>query len=326
MSVPSRRAVSMASLVLSTAFLVTCPVLAEPAATTPGQQATAASDSRLKTQFVRLVRDDNGRAMLETAETAYRNADGVTVTLIGAVHIADAAYFAGLDASFDAYDALLYEMVKPATRPGESTRTARREGSLAWVGAMQRFMRDHLELEFQLDAIDYDDRPNFVHADMDSETFLKLQEERKEGFLKLFLRAFAAERKRQRAGEGSAAEELTPFHLLAALKAPDRARQLKLLFARQLRNVEGHMEVLEGPNGSVILTERNKVAVGVLREQLDKGHRNIGIFYGAGHFPGIEAILVNEMGFRRVGQTWRTAWDMSDPEAAPPATKPVSAN
>jgi hypothetical protein len=286
--------------------------LAEPPATRP----TVEPDTR----FTRMVKLDNGDAMLETAEVMYRNADGVTVTLIGAVHIADPEYFSGLDASFDHYDALLYEMVKPPTKPGESVRTARRSGSIAWIGAFQRFLRNNLDLEFQLEAIRYDDRPNFVHADLDSEQFLRMQEERREGFFKLFLRAMAAEGRRQREGGPSAAEEFTPFHLLAALKAPDRPRQLKLLFAKQLQNVEQSLEVLEGPNGSVILTERNKVAMNVLRDQLAAGRKNVGVFYGAGHLPGMEKILVHDMGFEKLGHTWRTAWDMS--EAKLPATRP----
>lgn len=287
--------------------------LAEPPATRP-------ADAR--TKFTRMVKLDDGDAMLETAEVAYRNADGVTVTLIGAVHIADRAYFRGLDASFNHYDALLYEMVKPATKDGESLRTAKRSGSIAWIGAFQRFLRDNLDLEFQLEAIDYDDRPNFVHADLDSDSFLQMQEERREGFFKMYLRALAAETKRQQRGERSAAAEITPFHLLAALKAPDRPRQLKLLFARQLHDMETHLETLEGPNGSVILSERNKVAMNVLRQQIDDGKKNVGVFYGAGHLPGMEKILTKEMGFEKVGQIWRTAWDMSATDR--PATQPAT--
>jgi hypothetical protein len=275
-----------------------------------------------KTKFTRMVKLDNGDAMFETAEVMYRNVDGVTVTLIGAVHIADRGYFAGLDASFDQYDALLYEMVKPKTREGESLRTARRSGSIAWIGTFQRFLKDNLDLEFQLEAIDYDNRPNFVHADLDSDSFLRMQDERNEGFLRMFLRALAAEGKRQRRGERTATAEITPFHILAALKAPDRPRQLKLLFARQLQDMEAHLEALEGPNGSVILGERNKVAMNILREQIAAGRKNIGVFYGAGHLPGMEKILTQEMGFEKVGHTWRTAWDMRD--AAAPSTQPAT--
>ena len=43
------------------------------------------------------------------------------------------------------------------------------------------------ELDFQLDAIDYSAK-NFVHADLDAETFRKMQEQRGETFEMLFLK------------------------------------------------------------------------------------------------------------------------------------------
>ena len=43
-----------------------------------------------------------------------------------------------------------------------------------------------LNLDYQLDDIDYT-RPNFVHADLDAETFQQLQSERGESFAQLIL-------------------------------------------------------------------------------------------------------------------------------------------
>ena len=40
----------------------------------------------------------------------------------------------------------------------------------------------------------------------------------------------------------------------------------------------------------------------------------IGVFYGAGHMHGLQEILVGQMGFKRTGVEWRTAWDMRKPE------------
>ena len=39
---------------------------------------------------------------------------------------------------------------------------------------------------------------------------------------------------------------------------------------------------LGGEKGTTIITERNLIALEVLREQLGKGKKRIGIFYGAG--------------------------------------------
>ena len=86
----------------------------------------AAPASQPSTEFIRFVEERNGDARLESAEATYRNKQGATVHLIAAVHIADAQYFRGLDESFDHYDALLYEMVKPKGmgRPCRANRQA----------------------------------------------------------------------------------------------------------------------------------------------------------------------------------------------------------
>jgi hypothetical protein len=269
-------------------------------------------------QFIRFLPDGRDGGVLETAETAYRNADGVTVTLIGAVHIADAAYFRGLDASFEHYDALLYEMVKPPEAAPGAKPAARRGGGLAWVGTLQTFMRDQLALAYQLDGIRYEDRFNFVHADLDSETFLRRQEERKEGFFRVFIRAMLRESARMQSPDaaGNRPPQLSLPELMQALRAPDRPRQLKLVLAKQLANLDASMSLFEGADGgSVIITERNKHAMDVLARQIAAGRRNLGVFYGAGHLADMEERLVG-MGFGRVGQTWRTAWDLRPPATA----------
>ena len=61
--------------------------------------------------------------------------------------------------------------------------------------------------------------------------------------------------------------------------------------------------------GSVLLSGRNKVAVDTLLEEIEKGKKKLGIFYGAGHMPDLEKRL-RRLGFRKVGQTWLVAWDI----------------
>ena len=78
---------------------------------------------------------------------------------------------------------------------------------------------------------------------------------------------------------------------------------------------------MEGPNGSVIVGERNKVALRVMNQQIRRGKKYIGIFYGAGHLRLMEKSL-EEMGFKKVGETWRTAWLIGPPET--PATLPTT--
>jgi hypothetical protein len=74
--------------------------------------------------------------------------------------------------------------------------------------------------------------------------------------------------------------------------------------------MEEHALGLDGPGGSVILTERNKAAVRVLENVLKDGKRDIAIFYGAAHMPDL-AERLKTMGFKPVATEWRMAWDLT---------------
>lgn len=286
---------------------------AEPATRSSGgalTPATRPADAKSQNKFLRFVEGPNGGGELQASIVTYRNANGATVDLIAAVHVADADFFQMLDRRFATYDALLYEMVKPrgagVPAPGESG------GS--WVSVFQRALKETLRLEFQLDAIDYG-RPNFVHADLDAETFLKMQEERGESILGLMLQSMLREMMRPQ----PAGPQPDLFSILAALRDPEGARQLKMMLAKQFERMDDLIAGMEGPNGSVLLTERNKAAVKAIDEQLAKGKKNLGLFYGAAHLKGIEQML-QRRGFRQAGEPkWLTAWDM---HVTVPATRP----
>jgi hypothetical protein len=184
------------------------------------------------------------------------------------------------------------------------------------VGNLQRFLRDRLHLVFQLDAIDYT-RPNFVHADLDPQTFAKLQADRGESMFTLMMRsALASMSKSMTKGD-----DVSGFALLAALMNPNQSNELKRVLAQQFADLDDAMDAMEGPNGSVIVGERNKVALRVMKEQIAHGKKYIGIFYGAGHLRLMEKSL-EQMGFKKVGETWRTAWTIDAPSA--PATQPTT--
>ena len=253
-----------------------------------------------KEKFLRFVEDEDGGGRLEAAIVTYENDKGARVHLVSAVHVGERKYFTDLAKTFEGYDALLYEMVKPrdAAVPGPGVQ------SDSMVSTFQRLLKDLLELEFQLDAIDYRAK-NFVHADLTAEEFVQLQEERGESILSLMLRAMMAEmQKPQQAPEISLPE------LLVAFTSPDRARHFKMILGRQFEDMEQKVAGLEGPNGSVLVTERNKAAVRILKETVAKGKKNVGLFYGAAHMPDLSKRLA-EAGFKPVKTEWRVAWDMT---------------
>ena len=87
--------------------------------------------------------------------------------------------------------------------------------------------------------------------------------------------------------------------------------RLKLLFAKQFNKIDDEMSGMEGKDGSVLLTERNKAAMRTLKTAIKSGKRNIAIFYGAGHLKGMDKMLTDEQGFHQVGPPfWRVAWDI----------------
>lgn len=295
------------------AFLVLGWCAAARAAGTP---ATTQSSEN----FLRFVDDNKGGGTLQTAIVDYTNAAGVTVHLVAAVHVAEPGYYKALNDTFKGYDALLYELVKPRDadlpEPGAPPATA--------IGMFQHWLKDVLHLDFQLDDIDYT-RPNFIHADLDWETFTAMQAQRGESMLSIMLQSMLQEMAKETEGKRKS-QDFGLIDLVIVLQAPDRARQLKLLLAEQFGDIEDQMSGLTGPNGSVIVTERNKKALSVLQTAIDSGKKNIGIFFGAAHMEDMSARL-EQMGFKPTGHvTWRTAWDMTASTTRPttgPSTFPT---
>jgi hypothetical protein len=301
---PSNRRVPFfcATLLAMTGIAFAGPAT-QPAELAPVQHGAAATDSGKYLRFV----DQGAGGRLETAETVFVNDQGTVVRLIAAVHIGEGSYFKGLSDSFRQRDAVLYELVKPkdvdVPRPGQESTSA--------IGTLQRMLKDTLNLEFQLDQIDYS-APNFIHADLDAETFEKMQAERGENFATLMLQQLMKAMSQPQGAGGLPAQDINQEleELVKTFTRPDMERQFKRLIARQLGTMEEHALGLDGPGGSVILTERNKAAVRVLENVLKDGKRDIAIFYGAAHMPDL-AERLKTMGFKPVATEWRMAWDLT---------------
>jgi hypothetical protein len=69
--------------------------------------------------------------------------------------------------------------------------------------------------------------------------------------------------------------------------------------------------MLYGPEGSTIITERNKKALEVLDREMKRGKRKLAIFYGAGHLPDFEARLKKDFKLKRQNQRWLEAWKLT---------------
>lgn len=284
------------------------------------------SDKPSERRFLRLTRDDAGQAAtMETAIVSYAPADGkpddLRVDLIGAVHIGERSYYQQLNDAFDDYDVVLYELVAPkGTRIPKGGRASAHPVSL-----LQSGMKDMLALESQVELIDYE-KENLVHADMSPEDFSKSMEQRGDNFFALFFRMLGrsiAQQSKQQvlAQEGQAVRRTSDADLLMAMLDPKRSHRLKQIMAEQFEDLEGMMSVIDGPDGSTIISERNKVALQELRQQIDGGKKRIAIFYGAGHLPDMERRLAEDFGLTRLGEKWLVAWHLQ-PAAAAQSSEP----
>ena len=102
--------------------------------------------------------------------------------------------------------------------------------------------------------------------------------------------------------------------LVFSLVASDRTFAMRRIAAVELAKANEGTAFAEADGTSTIITERNIKAFQVLRQQLNKGKKRIGIFYGAGHFPDMEERLVKEFGLVRKSESWLTAWELRAPK------------
>jgi hypothetical protein len=260
--------------------------------------------------------EDRRSARLEVAIRTLTLPSGQTVDLIGVVHIADRPYYQALNERFAGYDAVLFELVgdpralTASAPPALEQEAAPRPGESA-IGFVQQAAGKYLDLTFQLGAIDYT-RKNMVHADLGREEFARMQQERGETTLTLFTRAMEAQLSGQ--VNTAAMTEFDTWGLIRILLARDSAAEFKKSLARTFDQMEAMTALMEGKNGSVILSGRNEVALRKLREVLeDRRKRRVAVFYGGAHMPGIEAALVRDLKAVPSGEEWLAAWTMPKP-------------
>ena len=290
--------------------------------------------------YVRYAEDARS-ARLEVAIRTFTMPSGQNVDLIAVVHIADDKYYQQLNTRFPLYDSVLFELVGDPTQLMSTAPLTAEERRNAPAGSGVTFIQQsasrYLDLTFQLDAIDYRGK-NMVHADISRREFDKLQADRGENTMTLFLRAMQA----QMSGTMNPAvvNELDSFALVRILLSPNSAAEFKMSLAKVLDQMESVTAAMEGNNPSAILGGRNDVVVKKIREVLaSRKQRRIAVVFGGGHMPGIERALVGELKAKPVSEEWLPAWTMlkkpgarplsptippSDTTPAPGTAKPAS--
>lgn len=273
--------------------------------------------------YIRFAEDAKS-ARLEVAIKTFILPSGKKVDLIGVVHIADDSYYQGLNERFDVYDSVLFELVGDPTRLTETAPLTEQHRALQSGGgamsAIQQAAGKYLDLTFQLGAIDYTGK-NMVHADATAEQFAKMQKERGETTMTLFARAMQAQMSGQM--DRATMRELDTFGLIRILMSRDSAAEFKKALAKTFDQMESMTALMEGTEGSVILSGRNDVVLSKIKEVLAlKKQRHIAVFYGAAHMPGIESSLITGMKAKASTEEWLAAWTMPKQKPAVESNKP----
>lgn len=256
--------------------------------------------------YVRVHEDEGKPQALQTATVRFvgqpgTRYDGAIVDLVGVVHIGQDEYYAELKEQLSRYQTVLYELVAP---DGTRIRPEDLEERRSILASVQTGMKDMLNLEYQLEKIDYM-AENFRHADMSPDEFVKDLEERGDSVWKMVARMMGA-------GIASQAKTGGDAGLLLAMFSKDRPMKMKQAMARQLVDIELVTAGMDDANGeNTLIKGRNRKAFEILKDELDQGKDNIAVFYGAGHLPDMADRLENEFGMKPTRTTWANAWDLT---------------
>ena len=262
-----------------------------------------AEESAKKPAFLRINKDAQGNyKSFDTLVSRYKKAE-VEVDLIAVVHVGEPEYYQHFNQEFEKYDALLYELI---SEPGVDISAKQDDANKSIITVLQQTLQKVLGLQFQLDIIDYK-KANFVHADMTPQDFASSMKKKNESVWSILLKLLMNSKEMSERNP-----QITPeIFMLQMLLSPDRKMAIRKIMATQFQDIDAFLEVFEGPEGSTIITERNKVAMNVLKEQIAKGKQKLAIFYGAGHMPDMERLLTKSMGFEKQSEDWIVAWNLS---------------
>lgn len=306
--------------VLAPLVLAAWAPAAQAQVSAPAADKAAQAQPKLGEKWVRLKYDARKHPLaMEVAIVRYVDADVAReiaagkkveppryVDLVGAIHIGDHGYYDNLNRRFEQYDALLYELVAPE---GTIVPKGRGTSNSHPLGALQNAMKNMLEVEHQLEQIDYT-KANFVHADLSPDEFMESMDAKDESFLEMYMRLMGSSLAQQ--SQQGADGEVPEFDIFTAMLSDDRARLLKVALAKQFEGMEQLLNGLSGPEGSTLITERNKRALDVLEEQLGEGKKKLAIFYGAGHLAEMSKDLEKRFDMRPISAEWLEAWDLRE--------------
>lgn len=267
----------------------------------------AKDKSKSESLYLRVQKSEQEKPKaLQTAIVRYKGKagtpyEGKVVDLVGVVHIGQKEYYEDLNDRLSKYDSVLYELVAP---DGTRIRPEDLQKRRSVIASMQSGMKDMLNLEYQLELIDYL-AENFRHADMSPDEFAEDLERRGDSVWKMMARMMGA-------GLASSSGNGGDLGMLMALFSDDRSKRMKQSMAKQLVDMELVTAGMDDVNGeNTIIKGRNAKAFRILKEELDAGKEKIAVFYGAGHLPDMADRLETEFQMKPKKTTWLDAWDLT---------------
>ncbi|WP_235033462.1 TraB/GumN family protein [Rubripirellula obstinata] len=288
-------------------LLAQTDVATPPAASEKVADAKPEADVSDSALYMRIKKTDQDKPeALQTAIVRYEGQpgtkhDGAIVDLVGVVHIGQGEYYKDLNERLSKYDSVLYELVAP---DGTRIRPEDLKKRRSMLASMQTGMKDMLNLEYQLELVDYM-AENFRHADMSPDEFVEDLKRRGDSVVKMVARMMGAGLASQAAGAGDGG-------MLLAFFSENRSKMMKQTMAKQLIDIDLVTAGMNDANGdNTIIKGRNVKAFSVLSEELAAGKEEVAVFYGAGHLPDMAERLEADFGMKATGTTWLTAWDLT---------------
>lgn len=245
--------------------------------------------------FVRHRRKVNGPlGALEVAVSRFHAKEtGLTLFLVGVVHVGESAYYERLQSILDSCDLVLWEGVRPA--PGQDREAL--EAAISrfdGVRGVQNRLADLLGLKFQMDEVDYD-RPFWTNADVDIQTLQSEMDKRNVAL----------------PGEGGFEQMILKlaFGILGPRAQDEAGRQrLRGQFGGVMAMADKLIARMSGLH-DVLIRHRNEIAWAKMLEALPQRREGewIALFYGAAHMPDF-ATRALAHGFEHQGTAWLPAW------------------
>lgn len=166
-------------------------------------------------------------------------------------------------------------------------------------GGIQQKMADAMGLSFQLVVMDHS-RPNWRNSDLSIDEIQEKLEREGAGGEQLF-----------KLLDGSSMFAKLAGVLLEFVKAnPSMQAMMKVMMIEMLSRADELMAAQAGAGMmKVLIEDRNAVVIRDLKKILsdEPAVKSIGIIYGGGHLPDLEARLAEELGYKAVGDEWRAA-------------------